>query len=121
MPFELGLDIGCKEFGTAHLSKKDCLILEKEQYRYKKVLSDISGNDIGSHNANPEDLVREVRNWIFNIRKTKILTGTKIWQRYNIFYNDFETVLGNDQKEMEMMPVNEFISYIKEWRKSHPS
>ncbi len=61
MPFELGLDLGCRNFGVAEHTTKKCLILEKERYRYQQVLSDISGNDIEAHNDSAELLVRCVR------------------------------------------------------------
>lgn len=64
MPFELGLDFGCKRFkGGAHNDKK-CLILDKEPYRYKKSLSDISGNDISNHNNSPEKVIGQIRQWL---------------------------------------------------------
>lgn len=65
MSFELGLDLGCRDFGTGYLSEKKCLILETEKYRYQKVLSDISGNDIKAHKSEPETLLRQVRNWVY--------------------------------------------------------
>ena len=54
MPFELGLDFGCRFYGSRRLTTKQCLILEQERYRYQKVLSDISGNDIRAHEAAPK-------------------------------------------------------------------
>ena len=60
MPFELGLDLGCRDFGSGHLSTKRCLILERDRYRYQRVLSDIAGNDIQAHGADPQR-VRDYR------------------------------------------------------------
>jgi hypothetical protein len=64
MPFELGLDLGCRTYGKGRLAEKKSLILDRERYRYMKVISDISGNDIRAHGADKELLIREVRNWI---------------------------------------------------------
>ena len=64
MPFELGLDLGCREYGGGKFNNKKCLVLEKEQYRYQAVLSDISGNDIEAHDNDPRTLVKKVRGWI---------------------------------------------------------
>ena len=49
MPFGLGVDIGSREHGSANLKTKQFLILERERFRYQKVLSNIAGNDIKSH------------------------------------------------------------------------
>jgi len=123
MPFELGLDFGGRYFGPKALTRKRCLILEKERYRFQKVLSDISGSDIRAHNSDPETLVRTVRNWIFeNVRKN-IRSGTKIWQRYNKFLSSFESSAkdeGFSKKDIDEMPVAEFIYFVKSWKDVNP-
>src|SRR5690606_22397915 len=49
MPFELGMDYGCRSFsGGIHTSKK-MLILESKPYRYQAAISDLAGCDIQSH------------------------------------------------------------------------
>ncbi len=35
MPFELGVFLGTKKFGSEEQKRKKCLILDKEQYRYQ--------------------------------------------------------------------------------------
>ncbi|KAA0438635.1 MAG: hypothetical protein FXV80_06220, partial [Candidatus Thioglobus sp.] len=50
MPFELGVDYGCKKLKGGIWNSKKILILDKEQYRFRKALSDLSGSDIKSHN-----------------------------------------------------------------------
>ena len=62
LPFELGLDLGCRTYGKGRMVTKKCLILDKERFRYMRVISDISGNDIRAHNGKDKDLIREVRN-----------------------------------------------------------
>lgn len=118
MPFELGLDLGGRYFGPEPLTKKKCLIFEKERYRFQKVLSDISGSDIRAHNSDPETLIRGVRNWIFeNVRKD-IQSGTKIWQRYNEFLYSFEISaksMNFTKKDIDEMPVTELIHFLKSW------
>jgi len=100
-----------------------CLILEKERYRFQKVLSDISGSDIRAHNSDPETLVRNVRNWIFDNVRQGIRSGTKIWQRYNKFLSSFESSVkdeGFTKKDIDEMPVAEFIYFIKSWIDGNP-
>ena len=50
MPFELGIDYGCKKFKEGIWAQKKTLVLEKEPYRYQAALSDLSGSDIKNHN-----------------------------------------------------------------------
>lgn len=63
MPFELGLFLGAKFYGSANQSKKICLILDREPYRYQEFLSDISGQDISAHRDSESLLVKILRNW----------------------------------------------------------
>lgn len=125
MPFELGLDLGCRDFGNGQLSEKKCLILEKEQYRSQKVLSDISGNDIKAHKSEPQTLVRQIRNWVYETTNRRgLLSGTRLWQRLNEFYAHFETAmkeLNFGTADIEEMPDMEFIELITDWIKSNPS
>lgn len=64
MPFELGLDFGCRNFGGPPFDQKRILILEKKQYRYKEFISDLSGNDIEAHDSAYDKAIGKVRNWI---------------------------------------------------------
>ena len=73
MPFELGLDLGCKMYAK---KDKKCLILEKEPYRYKQVVSDISGQDISNHSNDPVEMVKCVRNWLYKVRTSKPMAYT---------------------------------------------
>jgi hypothetical protein len=53
IPFELGLDVGCRLFKAGRSSEKRCLILEAERYRYQAALSDMSNSDIAAHGNDP--------------------------------------------------------------------
>ena len=48
MPFELGIDVGCRLFRNG-CGGKQCLILEAERYRYQAAISDLSNSDIAIH------------------------------------------------------------------------
>ncbi|UCH94834.1 MAG: hypothetical protein JSV88_31890 [Candidatus Aminicenantes bacterium] len=118
LPFELGLDLGCRTYGKGRLVTKKCLILEKESYRYMRVISDISGNDIKAHNANDQKLIREVRNWIRTVKNEPIPGSHIIWRNFNIFYIYFIENCkrkGYDNLDIEQMPITEYIYFVKEW------
>jgi hypothetical protein len=46
MPLELGLFLGAKRFGGNDHKQKNCLILDIEQFRYQKFISDLGGQDV---------------------------------------------------------------------------
>lgn len=118
MPFELGLDMGCKRFGSGELTDKRCLILEKEQYRYQRVLSDISGNDIEAHKEDAQTLIRKVRNWFVGQNIHGISSPNLIWISFNEFESSLAETLrdaGFNDLDINEMPKSEFIAYVKDW------
>ncbi len=64
MPLELGIFIGCKQFGDTVQRKKKFLILEKELHQSKKYISDLSGQDVKAHDNNSQILIRIIRDWL---------------------------------------------------------
>ncbi len=89
MPFELGVDIGCRIFKDGQTKNKKCLILEKEKYRYQKALSDLSNSDIKNHNNEPEEVIRQIRDWFVVNELERADSGTIIWDSFNKFMADF--------------------------------
>ena len=118
MPFELGVDIGCKIFKDGKAKDKKCLILEKEKYGYQKALSDLSNSDIKSHNNEPEEVIRQIRDWFVVNELERADSATIIWESFNEFMADFylkRKEEGFREKDILKMPVPEFIRFINEW------
>lgn len=120
MPFELGLDLGCKMYSKKN---KKCLILEEKPYRYKQVISDISGQDISSHQNKPFEVIKAVRDWLYSIRpqKKKPKAYTIIWDLYNEFIYDFDKDMkaeNLDPDKMWEIPFSELIDLMSKWVKS---
>ncbi len=74
MPFELGLFLGVKH---GQQQKARTLILDRERYRYQTFLSDIAGQDIRSHDNQPQKVVAAVRNWLATNLKNRDFPGDK--------------------------------------------
>jgi hypothetical protein len=119
MPFELGIEYGCRAFSNGRLAEKRCLILEKERFDYMKALSDLSGVDIKSHNNDPIGIVRATRNWfVETVGLRNVASATSIWVRFNSFMSDFydqRTQEGFSDEDLSFMPVPEFIGFIRQW------
>jgi hypothetical protein len=119
MPFELGLDLGCRYYGAPRLREKQCLILEKERYRYQRVLSDISGNDIRAHGSDPEVLIKEVRNWLRVVTDTVLPSGESLWERFNLFRIYLAHMMGQlrfSDRDVQALEVVEYIGFIRDWK-----
>ena len=96
MPFELGLFLGARRFGTRPQRDKHCLVLEAERYRYQKYLSDIAGQDIRQHDNEPAKAVGAVRDWLAASRakSAKPLPGaTAIMRHYSEFQANLPAML----------------------------
>jgi hypothetical protein len=119
MPFELGIEYGCRQFASNHLGKKRCLILEKTRHDYLKALSDLSGVDIKSHGNKEPALIRAVRSWFIETVGLRALdSATVMWYRFTDFMSDFyekRASQGFSDQDLEEMPVAEFIHFIREW------
>lgn len=119
MPFELGIEYGLRLIDTATLGGKKCLILEKEQYAYMRALSDLSGVDIKCHGNEPSKIVWAVRDWFVETVGLRRVVGPRaIWYAFTDFATAFyegRKDIGFTAEELNMMPVPEYIDFIREW------
>lgn len=118
MPFELGVDVGCKLFKRGRASGKKCLILEAEKYRYQAALSDLSNSDIAVHGNEPVVALSEVRNWLNNEAKLRAAGATRIWGRFTDFMAaNYDTLKsrGFSDTDIKKLPVAELITCMEEW------
>jgi len=121
MPFELGIEYGCRQFGPDHFRNKRCLILEKSRHDYAKALSDLAGVDIKSHQDKPEDLILAMRDWFFEtVGLRNIDSRTVIWYKFTDFTSSFYNTRKNQgysDEDIEDMSVPEYMHFIQEWLK----
>ena len=116
MPLELGVFPRAKKFGINEQKRKNCLILDKEQYRYQEFISDIAGQDIQAHNNNPEEIVIVVRNWLRNASKRQTIpSGSIIGERYQEFMRDLPQLAQAFQLEVEELIFNDYTFLLAEW------
>lgn len=118
MPFELGVDWGCRQFGRGRLSDKKIVILEASRFTYQAALSDIAGSDIAAHRNEPEEVVSVVRNWLANQCRFSAPGKGKIWGAFTECMGQLHDDLrdrGFDPNDIENLPVSELLAYIGEW------
>lgn len=119
MPFELGIDYGCKRYADGHFKTKRLLVLEEKKYRYQAALSDLAGCDIQIHNNDFEKVIRVVRNWLVaeagaarSVSPTEILNGYVNFQEWH-----YEKRLdeGFSEKDIQEYPTPELLESMQEW------
>jgi len=123
MPLELGMFLGAKRYGQDEQREKICLILDRENYRYQKFISDISGQDIRSHGSDPKAAVVLVRNWLRNASPSiNIPGGEAIWSRYQAFRAKLPKLCAEPSLQLSEHELT-FIDYtwlISKWQKLAP-
>lgn len=120
MPLELGIFLGAKRFGDRKQKEKRCLILDREQYRYQKFISDIAGQDIFAHHNDPFKAIACVRNWLFDKSKRKSIPSAKlICDHYKAFTDDLPRVADAVGTEPDKIIYNEYVILLTEWLKKY--
>ena len=125
MPFELGIDYGCKTFGSKTLVKKSVLILESQKHSYQRSLSDIAGWDIEAHNDDFIIAVRKVNNWLTRQSKIAAVGSQKIQTNYETFQEWYWKKCladGASEEDIKDYPTVQMIESMHDWvRKGRPS
>jgi hypothetical protein len=123
MPLELGLDLGCKRYGEDYQQEKVLLILDVEQYRYQKFISDIAGQDIAAHGSNEQQGIEAVREWLrseLDPRKVLIPSGDEIYQRYQDFQQDLPLICAKRRWNPARLRFPDFSSAVAAWISANP-
>ena len=116
MPLELGLFLGCAVFGRKAHSRKNCLILDRDRYRYLKFISDLNGQDIHAHQGQPHRAVQEVRDWLVSASKlSRVPDGKVIWNRYQRFQKAMPKICKRLGKHPSRLVFVEYVDIIDQW------
>ena len=118
MPFELGLDYGCRQFSGGEHRAKRILILEEKPYRYQAAVSDLAGCDIQSHAGQFGNAVRKVRNWLVSEAEIRADGATRILAAYEDFqtwYYEQQLAAGFSERDIKDYPTAELLVAMKQW------
>ncbi len=125
MPLEFGIFLGAKRYGNARQREKVCLVLDRERYRYQKFCSDIAGNDIDTHNNDPQAAVTVVRNWLLRggeVSERLLPSGSILFKRYESFLNDLPALCATPPLHLNPQELT-FADYTyccESWLAKHP-
>jgi len=119
MPLELGMFLGAKRFGSAKHKAKTCLILDTEQYRYQKFISDIAGQDIAPHRGDPAEASKAIRDWLSSAtpRSVRIPGGASIAHRFAIFRSELPATCERLHLNLAELTFNDYVLQVEEWLK----
>jgi hypothetical protein len=120
MPFELGLFLGARRFGTRRNRLKACLVLDCTLYRYRKFISDLAGNDIVAHGGSTRRAVVATRDWLAaRVRRTLLPGGGSVWRRYIKFQSDLPSLCQAARVDCRRLTYHDFTWFVARWLKKH--
>ena len=116
MPLELGIFLGAKRFGDNGQRQKNCLVMDKERYRFQQFISDIAGQDIRSHNGRPDLAVGEVRAWLNDASQRATIPGQQhIMRRYAAFRSALPAMCRKARLEPDEMTYTDYSWFVARW------
>jgi hypothetical protein len=117
MPFELGIFVGAMKLGMGKQKQKDCVILDREKYRYQRFISDIAGQDVKAHSDDYRIAIRRVRDWLKAASQPgdTIPGGTKMAERYDEFVSALPTLCERVHLTPEEVTFNELATLVPGW------
>lgn len=118
MPFELGVDYGCRQYFGEPYSRKKILILEEKRYRYQAAISDLAGCDIEVHGGDFEKAIRKVRNWLAGEAGIRADGATKIRDAYYDFQEwhfQRQKAAGFSDEDILDYPTSELLAAMRDW------
>jgi hypothetical protein len=115
MPFELGMDVGCKTFNERH-SGKSFLIFESKKYDFQKYISDIAGQDVQYHGDDPKQAVKQVRNWLRSESGDPTIPGgTAIFESYERFRISLPEICSTLRLDVSELTFVDFSQITASW------
>lgn len=118
MPMELGLHLGARLLGERRHRRKRALILDAERHRYDQALSDISGQDIESHNNDSDVAIRCVRNWLSEHRPANAdpLPGAAAMQAdYRQYQAEVGPLIAHRRLDPDDLTHSDYLFLVRGW------
>lgn len=116
MPFELGLDLGARLFGSGRQTRKQCLIFEGDPFSLQKSLSDVAGQEIVPHRNSPSEVVTAVRNWLQGTSLRRTVPGPeKIRRRFTAFSDALPDLAAEAGLNRRALTFIDYAHLVEEW------
>ena len=116
MPLELGVFIGAARYGGPRQKNKSLLILDTEQHRYQKFISDIAGQDIRAHASSATSVIKHVRNWLScESKRRDVPGGDHVARRYSQFMLELPEMCRNARVDPAELIYSDYAWFVSDW------
>lgn len=116
MPLELGIDLGCREFGSGRQRLKSLLVLDTTEHRYEKFISDIKGQDPKPHGRKPKNAVNRVRDWLSDESGvTTLAGGDYMYKRYGVFQAELPDLCKAAKQNIKKLTFGDLVKIARLW------
>lgn len=115
IPLELGLFLGAQKFEPLRVRQKQTLIMDKAQFHYQRVISDLAGMDIFSHDSVARNVVDIVRNWLRAHSPEPIPSTESIWKEYRVFRRYLPKILKQANLDYDELSYPDFAYVLTTW------
>jgi len=119
VPFELGLDLGCRRYGQRPHRQKTTLILDLDPHRYRTFISDIAGLDVQGHNGDVATAITVIRNWLTQ-SPVQAASGATIYARYQAFQLTLPEMCDELRWEVDSLSFADYSWAAYDWIKNNP-
>jgi hypothetical protein len=119
MPFEFGLFVGARRFGTGAQRKKRFLLLDTKPFQYRESISDVAGLDIQHHDDRTDLVIRATRGFLQGQTSARLPGVADLVSLYGQFAQDLPQ-LARDVKlapdEIEHLgAINDWLAAVIAW------
>lgn len=118
MPFELGLDFGCKAYAGCKFKKKNFLIFESSRHQLGIYLSDLAGCDPRCHNRQTKLEICEIRKWLNLATKTskfRLPGENYIKKAFDLFLTKFPSICADMNVDVDSISHIDLLYTMKIW------
>lgn len=120
MPLELGIFLGACRYGNESQRTKQCLIMDREQFRYQKFISDIAGQDIHAHASRVSTMIGHVRDFLRTAAEAHLPGGAMINSDFIRFQKDKIILCKRLDLDPRTLTFHDLRFVIAEWTSQVP-
>lgn len=123
MPLELGIFIGAHHFApTRHYNRnKKFIVMDSEQFRYQRFISDINGQDIKAHGLQEEAVIQHVRDFLATSSRSQLAGADYLTEQFNLFKRRLPDICQRLRWTVERLTFIDYVNCINIWLEENPA